>query len=174
MKWKALVLTVLLCLPAAMARADVALDDVQVIAKSLGFLAAKPATPAKMAIVFAPDIAVSKAEADRLATMLGSGFKEGSLTLEPLLVPVAELEKLDGAGVVFVTTGLAAHQGAIFESAKSKRLLTVSTDSSCARTGHCVMSVASQPAVEILVNKQAADQSQVAFRAAFRMLIIEI
>ncbi|EWY42319.1 hypothetical protein N825_18815 [Skermanella stibiiresistens SB22] len=88
MKWKAIVLTALLCLPAAAAHAEVAVDDVQVIAKSLGFMAAKPATPAKMAIIFAPDIAASQAEAERLAGLLGAGFKEGALTLEPLLVPV--------------------------------------------------------------------------------------
>ena len=174
MKWKALVLAALLCLPGGYVRADVAVDDVQVIVKSLAFLAAKPASPAKMAIVFAPDIPASKAEADRLAGIIGGGFKEGPLTIEAVLVPVGELEKLDGAAVVFVTDGLSAYHSVIFDSAKAKRLMMVSTDTSCARSGRCVMSVASRPAVEILVNKQAADQSQVAFRAAFRMLIIEI
>src|SRR4051812_49852204 len=114
MKWKALVLAALLCLPGGYVRADVAVDDVQVIVKSLAFLAAKPASPAKMAIVFAPDIPASKAEADRLAGIIGGGFKEGPLTIEAALVAGSEVVKLVGAGGVFGTDRLLAHHSQIF------------------------------------------------------------
>lgn len=163
----------LLAIPAP-GHADVTAKDVQVAARTFGFLATKPTGSLTLAIVYAPAIADSKAEADALSGLLGSGLAAGGVTLVPSLVPVDQLAKLAGAGAVFVTAGLSAHQDAVFAAAKAAKLLTMATDMGCVQSGKCVLGVRAEPKVQIVVNKAAAEACQIGFQPAFRMMISEI
>lgn len=157
------------------ASADVGLKDVQVVAKTLGFASPPLSGSIKVAIVFDPALPQSQKDADDLKGILGTGLVAGAATLMPAMVPIAQLDaSLDGVGVVFITGGMSSHYDRIFTLAKGKKLLSVSNDVACVQAGRCVMGVKSDPKVEIIVNKTAADTSSVGFAPAFRMMISEI
>ncbi|WP_035693716.1 hypothetical protein [Azospirillum halopraeferens] len=157
------------------ALADVGAKDVQVAAKTFGFTVPPLTGTVTVAVVFDPGVPASQADADQLKTILGSGLAVGTATLVPVLVPVAQLDGgLDGANVAFLTGGLSAHHERIFAATKAKKLLSVSADTSCVQSARCVMGVKSEPKVEILVNKAAAEASSVSFAPAFRMMISEL
>lgn len=155
--------------------ADIGAKDVQVAAKTFGFTVPPLTGTVKVAVVFDPATPASQAEADQLTAILGSGLAVGATTLVPVPVPVGQLDGgLDGVGVAFVTAGLSAHHERIFAATKARKLLSVSVDTSCVQSARCVMGVKSEPKVEILVNKAAAEASSVTFAPAFRMMISEL
>ncbi|BAI73455.1 hypothetical protein AZL_028170 [Azospirillum sp. B510] len=157
------------------ALADMTAKDVQVIAKTLGFTVPPLTGAVKVAVVFDPASPASQKDADDLKGILGSGLAVGAATLSPVLVPIAQLDAgLNGTGLVLVTSGLSAQQERVFAAAKAKKLISVSPDAACVRSGHCVMGIKSEPKVEIVINKSAADASSVSFAPAFRMMISEI
>lgn len=157
----------------APAHAETTAKDAQVIVKAIGFQATKPSGEVKVAVVFAPDQPDSVKDAEQAKAALEAA-RTPALTPVPVLVPVGQLATLDTCQMVFVTAGTAAARDAIFEAAKSRKLLSVSTDATCAQAGKCVMAVKSEPRVEILVNRAAAQASSVEFTTAFRMMISEI
>lgn len=168
-------LTAVLSLTGGSALADVTAKDVQVIAKTLGFTAPPLSGAVKVAIVFDPASVPSQKDADDLKGILGGGLTAGAATLSPMMVPVAQLDSgLDGASLVFVTGGLSSQHERIFAAARGKKLLSVSPDAACVQSGRCVMGVKSEPKVEIVINKAAAEASSVSFAPAFRMMISEI
>ncbi|MGQ9369080.1 hypothetical protein [Azospirillum sp. ST 5-10] len=160
---------------AAPAGAEVSSKDVQVAAKTFGFTVPPLSGTVKVAIVFDAAVPESKMEADQLGGILGSGLAVGSATLTPVLVPVGQLDSgLEGAGVAFVTSGLSASHERIFAATKARKLLSVSADAACVQSARCVMGVKSEPKVEIVVSKTAAEASSVSFAPAFRMMITEL
>lgn len=157
------------------ALADIGLKDVQVVAKTLGFTSPPLSGSVKVAIVFDPALPQSQKDADALQGILGTGLAAGAATLVPVMVPMAQFDSgIDGVGFVFVTGGMSSHYERIFTSAKGKKLLSVSHDVACVQAGRCVMGIKSDPKVEIIVNKAAAEASSVGFAPAFRMMISEI
>lgn len=157
----------------APAAAETSAKDAQVIVKAIGFQASKPSGEVKVAVVFAPDQPDSVKDAEQAKAALEAA-KSPTLTPVPVLVPAGQLSALDNCQLVFVTAGTGAVRDAVFEAAKARKLLTVSTDAACAQSGKCVMAVKSEPRVEILVNRAAAQASSVEFTTAFRMMISEI
>jgi hypothetical protein len=170
---RAAALLVAALVPLAPACAETTAKDAQVIVKAIGFQAAKPGGDVKVAVVFAPDQPESVKDAEQAKAALEAA-KTPTLTPVPVLVPATQLSALDQCQLVFVTAGTAAVRDAVFEAAKARKLLTVSTDAACAQGGKCVMAVKSEPRVEILVNRAAAQASSVEFTTAFRMMISEI
>lgn len=160
-------------LTTAPAWAETSVKDAQVIVKAIGFQAAKPSGEVKVAVVFDPAQPDSVKDAEQAKAAL-EGAKTPALTPVPVLVPVGQLAALETCQLVFVTAATGAARDAIFEAAKDRKLLTVSTDAACAQAGKCVMAVKSEPRVEILVNRAAAQASSVEFTTAFRMMISEI
>lgn len=149
--------------------------DVQVAAKTFGFTDPALSGTVKVGLVYDAANPASQAEAEAVRGILGEGLKAGAATLVPVMVPVGQLDgALGDVRVVFVMGGMAAHYDRIFAATQARKLLSVSTDAGCVRAGRCVMGVASEPKVEIIVNKAAAEASSVAFSPAFRMMISEI
>lgn len=155
--------------------AETTAKDVQVAAKTFGFTVPPLSGSVAVAIVFDAANADSQKDADALKGILGSGLKVGSATLTPVMVPVGQVDSaLGDAKVAFVTAGLAAQHEKIFAVTKAKKILSVSTDAACVQSARCVMGVKSEPKVEILINKAAAEASSVSFAPAFRMMISEL
>jgi hypothetical protein len=148
--------------------------DVQIIGRALGFVEQGPKGDVPVGIVYAPDLAGSKAEADKLAAILGDGLKAGTLTMKPVLVPVTELSKLEGLKVAIMTSGLEKNYDALFQTMRAKQLISVSLDLACVQQVKCVMAVTSDPKVTITVNREAAQAAAVSFGSAFRMMISEL
>lgn len=155
--------------------ADVGVKDIQVLARTIGFTAPPMTGAVKVAIIADASVAQSQKDADALKEIMGSGFPAGAATLSPVMVTPAQLDGgLDGVAIAFVTGGLAAHHGRIFAATNGKKVLTVSTDLACVQAGRCVMGIKTDPKVEIIVNKSAAEAAALSFAPAFRMMVTEL
>jgi len=156
------------------AQAETTRKDLLVMARMISFLSTRPSGVVHVAIVYAPGNAESRQDADGLLATLGSGLTVGSLTLVPLLVPVDQLQTMAGVAAVVVTAGLDSYFDAIFHTTAALKLVSLSSDFNCVRSGKCVVSVRSEPKVDIVVSRAAAELSSVAFVAAVRLMITEI
>jgi len=73
---------------------------------------------------------------------------------------------------LYVTEGV--NYGVVGAAAKAKKIITIGSDRACVVSGACVMGVATDPKVDITVNRAAAAAVGATFKAAFRMMIKEI
>ncbi len=153
--------------------AEVTQRDLQVAARALGFLA-KPFTgDTVMGIFYDPQNARSRQEAEAIQAMLGAGMQSGGLTLRAALIP---LDQLGTASVdlFFLTGNLGDSAEVLRASLAAKKIPCVSTDIDQVRSGRCVMGIRSAPRIEILVNREAAEETGTSFASMFRMMILEI
>lgn len=164
------VLTLAAAIP-ALAHADAA-KDLQVAARALTFLENGPSGKAVVGVVFDPSKPASVAEKNAVIAALGAGLSAGGLTLVGKPVEAGGVSGVSGVQALFLTKGV--DYGAVGGVAKSKKLITISSDPACAQSGGCVMSVATEPKVDITVNRATAAATGVSFKAAFRMMIKEI
>ncbi len=153
--------------------AQVTAKDIQVAARVLNFTATPFTGTVKLGIVYDPAIAASAADEQALAGILGGGLAVGSVTLVPVLVPIAKLASTP-VDVLFLTSGLGAAAAAVGTQAASAKTLCITTDISATQAGNCAVSVQSDPKVVITVNKAAASASGVSFASAFLMMVTEI
>lgn len=146
--------------------------DLQVAGRALTFLEGGPTGRVTLGIVFDPSKPASVAEKNALLATLGGGYSAGTITLVGKAIEVGDVGGASGVGALYVTRGIA--YGAVGAAARGKRLVTISSDPGCATSGACVMSVVSEPKVEIIVNRSAAQAVGAVFKAAFRMMIREV
>jgi len=123
------------------------------------------------AIVYQPGDAGSEGEAQAIQQALG-GAAIGSLTLKLKRVAADSLGGLAGAKVAFITRAVNARL--VAPVAAQHGIITISSDSSCALAGLCVVSISSGAKIQITVSKAACVASKVKFGAAFLMLVKEI
>lgn len=152
--------------------ADVAERDIQVAARTFGFVNGIPAGEVVIAIIHDPANSASKAEADQINGILGSGLKVAKHTLKPKLVPVSAMD-LAGSNVAFVTAGLAANHAAIASATSGAKMMTVTTDFGCVDAKHCVMGVAAEPSVKIQISRSAASAAGLEFSQALKLMVTE-
>ena len=146
--------------------------DLQILARALGFLEVAPRGNVEVGIVYPQHSAPGRAEADRIAGAFGDGLRAGNLTLRPKLVTVESVGQA-GAAALLLTESAASHAGAVARMIAGRSVLTVSTDRALIEAGSVVMAVRSEPRVEILVSRPAAQAAGITFAAAFRMMIQE-
>lgn len=141
--------------------------DLQIIGRVLGFLDPPLGGEVTVGIVSDGDPAAAQATAD----LMSSGLKAGNVTLVPKLVDTAGAA---AAGVQVLLVPAPAAAGAQVVSAMAgKKTLVVSTDPACVDAGTCVMSVQSEPSVEIVMNRAKAQETGISLGSAFRMMIKE-
>ena len=146
--------------------------DLGVAARALTFLENGPTGRATLGVVFDPSKPASVAEKNALMAMLGSGYAAGALTLVGKPVEAADVGSVSGVQALFVTGGV--NYGAVGAAAKGRKLITIGSDLACVRSGGCAMGVATDPKVDITVNRATAAAVGASFKAAFRMMINEI
>ncbi len=157
------------------AAAQTTAKDVEVAARAVAFLASKPSGVQATAIVYAPDNAESKADADAIAKILAGGVTATKVTLgTPKMVAVTDLGSLAGIPVVFIARGLSSRHAAIASAAATQKALTVTSDLDCVRSGNCVVGIQAQPSVQILISKQASQATGQSFSSAFLMMAKEM
>ena len=152
---------------AAPADAGFAAKDVQVMGRVLGFLDQAPPATVNLALVY--DSPASQKQAEALMGQLAG--KVGNFTLVPKLVKTSDLA---GAGVnaILVMDGVGGSAAA--DAVKSKKIPCFTGDTSLVKNGSCLISIKTDPKVEILVSGALSKSSGVSFGAAFRMMITEI
>lgn len=154
--------------------AETSKKDVLVASRALNFISPKPSGTVIAAIIYDPSNAASKADADGLMATIGSSLKAGKVTLSAKLVEINNLAEVSGAGIAFVTDGLAANHGAIANQLSGTGVLAASTDLACVQAGKCALGVSTSPKVEIFVNKAAAGSAGLEFLPAFLMMVKEV
>ncbi|MEZ5823673.1 MAG: YfiR family protein [Geminicoccaceae bacterium] len=147
--------------------------DLEVVARSVGFLTERPSGEVMIGVVADPAVLRSLEEAKSIEALIDKGIKGPAFSFRATGISVDQLAELDGIDMLLVTEGLAEHHETIFNAASRLGILTVSTDESCVDSGHCVMWVKGSPSVRIVVNRAAARASNISFQTSFRMLITE-
>ncbi len=155
------------------AQAETSKKDIQIASKALNFMVPKVKGAAEVAIVFDPNNAASIAEADQIASIIGSGLKVGKVMLSARKISADDLE-FSGSKMVLLTSGTTAIQGKVKAAADSAGLLTVSTDENCVAAANCVMGVKSKPKVQITINLNATSAAGIKFSPAFQMMVNKI
>ena len=140
--------------------------DIQVMARAIGFINGLPRGVVDVAVV-------DGAGAQEVMDAMRGRVSAGGVTLNPRRVPADELSG-SGVRIIIVPEGQASMHASIAAAARRLGAATLSTDMNCVRNGHCVVGVAAQPRVEILVSRRAADAAGVSFAQAFRVMIREI
>jgi len=146
--------------------------EIQVAGRTLTFLDNGPTGKVVFAVVFDPSKPASVAERDEVMAALGSGMSVGGITVVGRAVELNSLGSAGDAGAFYLTHGVNYTAAGAF--AKSKKILSISSDMACVQSGACVMGVAASPKVEIVVNSATAKAEGIVFKAAFKMMIKEI
>ncbi len=146
--------------------------EVQVAGRTLTFLDNGPTGKVVFGVVFDPSKPASVAEKDEVMAALGSGMTVGAVTIVGKPVEASSVGGVAGVGALYLTHGV--NYAAAGAAAKSKKILSISSDMACVQSGACVMGVAASPKVEIVVNSATASAVGASFKAAFKMMIKEI
>jgi hypothetical protein len=146
--------------------------DIEILGRALGFVEGSLPNNVSVSVIHNPSIPESKAHADELMDLMGSGLAAGKITFTSKLVDASNLGSLSGSQVAFSTKGLGATEASAFTAASGGGVIVVG-ELACVDAGNCVISVTSTPSVKIYVSKAAAAQSSVSFADAFRMMITE-
>jgi hypothetical protein len=144
--------------------AEVSAKDMDVIAKAIEFISNGPSGDVKVDIIYDSSNPASVADANAAAAMLASGVSSGKVKLTG-----KKVEGPSGGKVAYIAKGAESKASAL----NAKKVITVSADPECARSGQCVLGVTSSPKVEIHVSSAAAKSAGVEFGSAFRMMITE-
>lgn len=148
--------------------------DLRVATRALSFLDHGPSGDMPVAVVHAPGDTASQDHAHQLADAMGDTGPRGKIRLIPTVMAADDLGELDGQEAVLLATGLEGDSAAeVYAAASERGLITISSDMDCVEAGHCVMAVASEPRVQIVVSRDAARESDVGFASSFRMMITE-
>ncbi|MEZ5848668.1 MAG: YfiR/HmsC family protein [Geminicoccaceae bacterium] len=158
---------------ASVAEAAAERKDLEVVARSVGFLTEKPRGEVMVGVVADPAVMQSLEEAKSIEALIDSGIRGPAFSFRAISIFTNQLADLQDIDMLLVTKGLSEHHQSIFEAASRLGILTVSTDESCVDSGHCVMWVKGSPSVRIVVNRAAARASNISFQTSFRMLITE-
>lgn len=158
-----------LCLGLTMAPAEAGFTakDAQILGRILGFLDPAPPTSVTLALVY--DSPASQKQAEALAGQIAG--KAGNFTLVPKAVKISDIAA-SGAQAMLLMDGVSG--GAVTEAVKTKHIPCFTSDSALVKAGSCLISIKTEPKVEILVSGTLQKASGVGFGAAFRMMITEV
>jgi hypothetical protein len=141
--------------------------DVQILTKAIGFLEPPPSGAGTIAVAFDPSDPASKQDADAIAGFFGGGLKAGGATLTP---KVTEVGQLAAGGYIAVIAAAGVKVEQVATATRALHIACITADATAVQSGQCVMSVKSEPKVEILVSRSAAASSNVGFGSAFLLM----
>ncbi len=168
-----MVLLALGVLPVQAAEAEFSVKDAQVLGRTLGYVGDGVTGAVVVGVAVSPADPNSQREAERIRTIIGTGLPTGRVRLQARLVPVDQLVRATGFDAFYITQSPGANMDAVFSAAQRLHVPTISTDPQCLRSGDCVVGFTSEPKVEIVIDRAAAERAGVRFMQAFRMLVKE-
>lgn len=147
--------------------------DLQVGVRGVDFLAEPLRGRIPVAVVHDPANRASQQDALAIAAWLTASGRSAKVELVPMLVEVQDLDRAPPYRVAIIASGLEANFGRILDFARRNVTLTITADLACVRSGACVLGIATEPAVEVIVSRQASAVCGVEFQRAFRMMVKE-
>jgi hypothetical protein len=151
--------------------ASLSRKDLQIFAKAVGFLEPPPTGTLTVAIAYNADSADSKQDADGIAANFGDELKAGGATLKAKVVASKDLK--GGGPFIAIITAAGALNDTVSSVARDQHALCVTADSAAIAAGTCVMTVKSDPVIEIAISKAGAESSSVKFSSAFLLMAHE-
>jgi hypothetical protein len=146
--------------------------DIQVAARTFGFIGGVPKGSLDVAIIYDETNAASQEEATILQGLMGGGMKAGKHKLTSTLVPASDAGSIS-ANLAFVTTGLSGQYDSIFAATSGKSILSVSRDFACTAAQKCVMAITAKPKVKIEISRSAAAASGLKLASALKLMVTE-
>lgn len=153
--------------------ADVSDTELSIAARALSFLQHPPTGEIRVGIVYRPGDSASSQEADQLVSLMGSGYRAGSVTLKPVKVKIDEVASAN-VSLFFLTGGVGSDATTLLQTSTQRSIPCMTTDIPQVQAGRCAMGVRAQPKVQILVNRTAANASGMSFSSVFRIMITEL
>ncbi|MFI4984113.1 MAG: hypothetical protein ACHP6I_02815 [Rickettsiales bacterium] len=150
---------------------DTELEDASIISNLLKYTHGENRPPHKMAVLFNPDSADSKTEAESFLKDIMASSDAKKTRIEASLVPINELEGKSEFNSAYIANGLKEHQNTIYEFAKSNKVLTLSLDMACAMTDCCVIAIENGPSINIYLNEKNLAAFGLNVDAAFKLMV---
>jgi len=161
---KSIMAVLALGLTAPAAQAELSAMHVNVALKSIKFLQPAPQAGDVAAFVYKDGDAASKSVAEQLA----GGMDTSVLAARVTSSSAPDLSK---ARLVFVTDAALADIAGINAVAQPNHAAAVASQTSCSEAGECVLTVETEPKVQIYLSAAAAGKAGVSFSNAFMMLV---
>ncbi len=157
-------------------RAEVSTDDLQAIARTLGFLETLPNDGTlAVGIVYAPGrpdgASIAAETADKLNAIPGPNsatFKAASMPVDGL---AADQDRLDVLILAPGTCSDATTAAPILEAVRRRRVVSIASDPACLDAQCCVLMVRAGHKVEIVLDKSLADSAGLRFASVFSMMV---
>jgi len=155
------------------ALAEISVDDLQAVVRSLGFLDTLPKDGTiAVRVVYAADAGAAAAQtADRLNAIQGPN----SATFKAQAVPVGGLpgdqDRLDALLLANGACTDPANAQAIADIVRRRHVISISTDPACLDSKCCVLMVHSERKVEIVLDTAMADAAGAHFSSVFAMMV---
>jgi len=169
-RWIAALIACLLAPPGAAAATS--LKDIQIGIRGVEFMVDPPRGQVEVAII---DDGQNKASVQDAQSIVGwlAAAKGTKVEFVPMLTDVHGLEKAASFRIAIIAAGMESHFAEILDFARRHNTLTITADLACVRIGACVLGVATEPNVEVIVSRQASATCGVDFVRAFRMMVKE-
>jgi hypothetical protein len=143
-------------------------QDVRLMVRAIGFLRPEPNDGGIVAIAYEASNPASRQDAEAIAGYFGSGLKAGRAVLLPRVV---DGRQLISGGYVAIITASGVNIDLVAAAGRALHIPCLTGEVSLVRSGRCVMSVKSDPKVEITVSRSAAANGDVTFASAFLMMV---
>jgi hypothetical protein len=154
-------------------RLDFTAKDGQILGRTLGYVGDGMTGLAVVGIAFAPADPSSRRDAEGIRAIVGDDLPAGRVRLQVRLIPLEQLAAVTGIHALYVTAGLTGSMEAVSRAAQRLHIPTISANLACVQSGDCVLGFSTEPTVQILIDKAAAERTGVRFVQAFRMLVRE-
>ncbi len=161
------------CLLVPLCTSATTLKDVKIGLHVIDFVTNAPPGRTGIAIVYDPRIKESLEDAQAIFEALSAPSQHLPAALKPQLIDVREIDEASRMRAVFVADHMKVHYEALAEFGRRSRMLVLSADLDCVRAGRCTVGIGSNPRVEVIVNSQQAQASDIQFSEAFRMMVTE-
>jgi len=155
-------------------RADLSAADFELIAQSLGFREGAPASQREFGILVVPSNPASLREAADIEALLAGSLTVGGQRLTVRLMEIGEVARSPNLAGLFISEVNADQYDSIAQALAGVPVLSIGNDPTCALSGACVLSARAGRKNEIILNKKRADDANIQFGTAFRLIVREI
>jgi hypothetical protein len=153
--------------------AQFSVKDGQVLGRTLGFVGDGMSGVVIVGVVVSATDPASQRDAEAIRAVIGADLPAGRVRLQMQVVPLDQLNAVNGVAALYVTAGLSANMEKIGITAQRLHVPTISADLVCVQSRGCVIGYSTEPILQIVIDTAQAERTGVRFMQAFRMLVRE-